>query len=408
LLLRMFAKGLRDFWFENKDWRWNVFDTVVVLISFADFISDASQLRGIAATRIARTCRLMRVGKVMRVLRLMRYVHEFKKIFLLLGASMQTLIWSCLAVFFVLYVFAVLFTQTSADYLWSLDELTERNQMLHQDFSTIDRSLFTLYTAVAGGGTMGRNWGTFYEELSDVDDISKVLFIAFVTFAFFGMLNIVTSVFVECAMASTQRLRELLVEEKKATEQGHLHHMRNIFHELDTDGSNSLSYTELREALVGNIALQEYFLALDLNATDTSTLFELLDEDGSGELDIDEFCDGCMRLKGEARAFDINCVLMESRKSGKVLFRFIKQTNEQFQFVCERLTTLQQFMLCSPSAAASPMARLPHADMIWDPATWVQKDDGGFRDVMRSGVPKPDGQGPPANPVLENALDSRL
>merc|ERR1712232_146910 len=42
--------------------------------------------------------------------------------------------------------------------------------------------------------------------------------------------------------------------------------------------------------------------------TDARSLFDLLDKDSSGEVDIDEFCEGCLRLKGEAKSFDIHRV----------------------------------------------------------------------------------------------------
>merc|ERR1712060_41369 len=54
--------------------------------------------------------------------------------------------------------------------------------------------------------------------------------------------------------------------------------------------------------------------ALDITARDSRSLFKLLDVDGSGEVDLTEFCDGCLRLKGEANSFDINCLMYESKR----------------------------------------------------------------------------------------------
>jgi len=242
---------------------------------------------------------------------------------------------------------------------------------LFEDFGTVPSSIYSLYTAITGG----RNWGTFVPPLWEVGWIHASCFMGYITFTFFGVLNIVTSVFVECAMQSTQRHRDLLVEDRRAFELGHLKHMRAIFKEIDMDESGTVEYEELKKRLSDNIALQDYFNALELNATDTLTLFELLDQDGSGELSIDEFVDGCMRLKGEARSFDINCLIQESKKTSKILGRFAAQTFERVEKLGERVGDLHS---CLPYLLAAPDAREPlmklkaPLDEPWDPFKWTQ------------------------------------
>merc|ERR1712190_180155 len=54
--------------------------------------------------------------------------------------------------------------------------------------------------------------------------------------------------------------------------------------------------------------------ALEITAFDARSMFKLLDRDGSGLIDIDEFCDGCLRMKGEAKSFDIQCLIYESQR----------------------------------------------------------------------------------------------
>merc|ERR1740121_2840658 len=45
--------------------------------------------------------------------------------------------------------------------------------------------------------------------------------------------------------------------------------------------------------------------SLDLEISDVDAFFNLLDYDGNGAVDIDEFTLGCMRLKGTARSLDV-------------------------------------------------------------------------------------------------------
>mmetsp|Transcript_37819 Transcript_37819/g.70069 ORF Transcript_37819/g.70069 Transcript_37819/m.70069 type:complete len:112 (+) Transcript_37819:2-337(+) len=78
-----------------------------------------------------------------------------------------------------------------------------------------------------------------------------------------------------------------------------------------------------------------YLEALDINLTDARTLFQLLDTDLSGAVDIDEFCDGCLRLKGSAKALDIHCVITE-------LSRFFKKWSEFTEFVEAKFDMLER------------------------------------------------------------------
>merc|ERR1712232_557083 len=50
--------------------------------------------------------------------------------------------------------------------------------------------------------------------------------------------------------------------------------------------------------------MQEYLKAIDVNPDEAETLFKVLDLDGSGHIDYDEFVHGCLRLKGNAKAID--------------------------------------------------------------------------------------------------------
>eukprot|EP00928_Gymnodinium_smaydae_P084832 TRINITY_DN68103_c0_g1_i1.p1 TRINITY_DN68103_c0_g1~~TRINITY_DN68103_c0_g1_i1.p1 ORF type:complete len:151 (+),score=23.63 TRINITY_DN68103_c0_g1_i1:59-511(+) len=54
---------------------------------------------------------------------------------------------------------------------------------------------------------------------------------------------------------------------------------------------------------------------LDITAFDAISMFKLLDRDGSDSIDITEFCDGCLRLKGDAKSFDVHCLIFESQRS---------------------------------------------------------------------------------------------
>merc|ERR1740117_2326712 len=49
----------------------------------------------------------------------------------------------------------------------------------------------------------------------------------------------------------------------------------------------------------------DFFHLLSVETSQAQLLFELIDADGSGTVDSNEIVQACMRLKGEAKAFDV-------------------------------------------------------------------------------------------------------
>merc|ERR1712007_14629 len=139
------------------------------------------------------------------------------------------------------------------------------------------------------------------------------LFMLFTFITFFGVMNVLTAVFVESAMLVASHERDLLVHEKELQRKLYVEHLRAMFEQTDSDQSGSITFDEF-ESLFDNPRMNALLDALEINAVDAQGFFSLLDTDDSGAIDIEEFCDGCLRLKGDAKSFDINCLMHENRK----------------------------------------------------------------------------------------------
>jgi len=86
--------------------------------------------------------------------------------------------------------------------------------------------------------------------------------------------------------------------------------IKTFFKQADTDNSGQLSWKEFKEHLE-NDRVKAYFQTLDLDIRKAHTLFKLLDRNDNGEVGIEEFLDGCLRLKGHARSLDLNLVVYQ-------------------------------------------------------------------------------------------------
>mmetsp|Transcript_1068 Transcript_1068/g.2450 ORF Transcript_1068/g.2450 Transcript_1068/m.2450 type:complete len:914 (+) Transcript_1068:64-2805(+) len=327
LLMRIYnTRPCRKFFF-GKESAWNWFDIFLISASVLDMVFqqvDSVRLRVVAVGRVLRALRLFRVIRVLRIIRFMTFMREFHKLVLCLASSIQTLMCAMSLMTFVIFCFSVLFVQMVAAHLETGRDFvpsSSQEEDLQASFGSVGKSMISLYMAI----TAGRNWGELAELLLWVDPALRACFFAFLSLSIFGLTNVVTAVFVESAMQATQQYRDLRIQEMMLKERANVKHMKEIFRSIDADNSGAISLEEMQAYMSDeSLQLQEYFEALELSASDTYTLFQLLDVDGSGEVDIDEFCDGCMRLGGNAKSFDMNCMWYEQRRTNRELLKFIQ------------------------------------------------------------------------------------
>jgi len=302
-------------------------------MSLLDIFYETSQDGGFMLTRVLRGIRLVRVVRTLRILRVFRYTREFRKMVYAIGTSVQTLFWSLVLLVFDIYCFAVFFTQATLDFFSQQDEPnSEREQRLLDLYGTLSKSLLSLYLAMSGG----LNWGVGIEPLFLLDWTYSALYLLFISITIFGVLNIVTSVFVDSAMQSTQYHRDLLVQENLRLKERYVRHMKEIFRQIDTDNSGEISINQI-DRIFGSDELRQYLEAIEIEPCDARVLFKLLDQNESGTIDIEEFCNGCMRLKGEAKSFDMYCLIYNSERSLEKTKSMTFEMQEMFKHVQKQI-----------------------------------------------------------------------
>eukprot|EP00747_Dinoflagellata_sp_TGD_P063375 gnl/TRDRNA2_/TRDRNA2_153416_c1_seq2.p1 gnl/TRDRNA2_/TRDRNA2_153416_c1~~gnl/TRDRNA2_/TRDRNA2_153416_c1_seq2.p1 ORF type:complete len:153 (+),score=27.08 gnl/TRDRNA2_/TRDRNA2_153416_c1_seq2:44-460(+) len=86
----------------------------------------------------------------------------------------------------------------------------------------------------------------------------------------------------------------------------------------DSEGSADVSWEELQKYLA-NEHVSAYMAANDLDVSDAAAIFHLIDVDKSGTVTIEEFCLGCLRLRGPAKCLDVVHMLQESTDVTKIV-----------------------------------------------------------------------------------------
>merc|ERR1711879_490522 len=130
-----------------------------------------------------------------------------------------------------------------------------------------------------------------------------VVFSLYIAFTLFAMLNVITGVFVESALKSSKDDNDYFI----------INNIRESFNRVDGGINSSMSWTDF-ESQLAEPNMLEYFKAIDVNPAEAKGLFSLLDLDGSGTIDAEEFLSGLKRLRGPAKALDLALLIYEVQR----------------------------------------------------------------------------------------------
>eukprot|EP00913_Durusdinium_trenchii_P033037 g30928.t1 len=89
-----------------------------------------------------------------------------------------------------------------------------------------------------------------------------------------------------------------------AAKQANTEKIRQLFQAIDIEDSGVVTYKMLEQSVLSG-QVQTIFESIGLDVWDAWSFFKLLDLDAGGAVEIEEFLQGCLRLRGEARAMDV-------------------------------------------------------------------------------------------------------
>merc|ERR1711948_254020 len=83
--------------------------------------------------------------------------------------------------------------------------------------------------------------------------------------------------------------------------------------------------------------MRAYFASLDVDVSNAWQLFKLLDQDGGGAVDLEEFVQGLLHLKGGAKAIQLAELHRDNTMVRRKLEDFVMTTGEQLRTIMELL-----------------------------------------------------------------------
>lgn len=301
LVFRISASGRWFAYWKNRELSWNVFDTVLVLVSILEpmvvvVFGNAINLTGM------RLLRLMRLVRMLRMVRLFRFFKQLRIVVQTVTASFRPLIWALILLFVVIYLFSVLMLQLIEDQMVNSEEQSSNRNEIRRLYGGLVRAQYTLFMCIANG----MSWTHAADPLLEITPLFGVFFVLYVSFCYFCVVNIVTGIFVENAKQMTEQDDEMMVVEEAANRDQWQKEVKALFKLADVDGSGDLTSDEFEERLK-DLKLQVLLknLGIDVLTVNPKGLFNTLDFNSSGNVTIEEFADGLMRFHGYARSLDL-------------------------------------------------------------------------------------------------------
>jgi len=180
---------------------------------------------------------------------------------------------------------------------------------LELNYGTMFKTMCVLFEGISGGN----DWAGLAENLRTIGDAYYLCFALYVVFVTLGVLNIVTGFFVDGTMQASANHKELMLREAQEKRNTMVEMLGELFVQLDKDRSGKISLEELETQLY-DVDVQEYLCVLEIEPEEARDLFKMIDVDNSGEVKIEEFTNGCLKIMGTPRSFDILACLFQSKK----------------------------------------------------------------------------------------------
>eukprot|EP00930_Biecheleria_cincta_P008949 TRINITY_DN110562_c0_g1_i1.p1 TRINITY_DN110562_c0_g1~~TRINITY_DN110562_c0_g1_i1.p1 ORF type:complete len:520 (+),score=67.26 TRINITY_DN110562_c0_g1_i1:129-1562(+) len=298
LAIRVGARG-RTFLAKSPDQSWNIFDLFCVISSYVELIlSQMLAEENGSLLLLLRTVRLVRIARIIRVVRFLGNLRLM--VHTVLGA-MRMLGWASLLIVMITYMVSVCFTEAAKGVLQhNTVQFSGDRIALDSYFGTLPKSMMSLFQSIANGVS----WRQPMLLLEDINGMYAVLSMMYISISVLTILNVITGLCCDYAInnANVDRddaIRSTLKEIDKWKKQ-----FSFTFKSLDRDDSGEISSDELAQMLYDQ-EFNAYLSYLNVSVDDVFDIFDVFDIDGSGQVSLEEFVSGCMKVKGFAKSLDV-------------------------------------------------------------------------------------------------------
>jgi hypothetical protein len=265
-------------------WKWNVFDLVLVLLMILETWVLALLKSGMSMNQLT-LLRMLRMSRLMRISRIFRMVPELGMMVKSMAAAARSVSSALFLEIGLMYVFAAIFTQWAKSHTDPCFETVDSGDcILDEYFGSIAKSLVSLLQILVFDDafaiirpTIKDSWYMGY------------LLIIFICIGSFTVLNMLIGIICEIVSTTTMDEKEKMLQQR----------VRETFLMMDTDGSGCVTKEEFDDGA----RYQLLKLGIDREVVDNA--FEIIDQDNTGEIELEEFLDMIFKLTHPPQTQDV-------------------------------------------------------------------------------------------------------
>eukprot|EP00927_Polykrikos_kofoidii_P009774 TRINITY_DN14099_c0_g1_i1.p1 TRINITY_DN14099_c0_g1~~TRINITY_DN14099_c0_g1_i1.p1 ORF type:complete len:686 (+),score=91.98 TRINITY_DN14099_c0_g1_i1:66-2123(+) len=325
IILKVVAFGRR--FLTGADRIWNIIITVLVLAQIVELIltNRKANMMGL------RLMRFFRLTRVVRAVRLVGYVQELRLIVSSVLGSLRHVSWTMVLITLIAWMAAISITllvgETQSHCNGDSSVIAGHcSELFQTHFGSLGAALFTLIASIAGG----LDWhSAAIVLLNEVGIMAFLFMVLYVVFVVFALVNAVTGVFVDSALRASEQAEYDLLSSMA----------QNIFKQASkNEDAAPIDRLEFLEAMEGP-TLRKYFANLDVNIEHPQRIFDVIDENGSGSIEVSEFVECIHRMKGNTKALDFLCFVNMWRDAHEGLARQVDDIEDNLSRLANKLTS---------------------------------------------------------------------
>lgn len=268
--------------------------------------------------------------------------------------GVKTLLWSTVLISFPIYAVALILRQTLGE---------NRAEHGAENFRTLPQAIFTIFRCIVGTECVDQDGRPIFELVARYHGwFYSLIYCCFQIFMTFGLFNVIVGIFVENVLLGAKTNDQVLKRHRLADQRFFARKMTSLLFviletyrdfsceefEIDYTECDPMTLMQRASALlitppfleVLRITPQFVEIMGDLGITeeDTLDLFDTLDVDATGTVDVEELCDGLGKMRGDARRKDTVTINL-------LIQRMHLNLEESFQALFEKVAVNEAILM---------------------------------------------------------------
>jgi hypothetical protein len=292
LLTRLYVERWDTF---TVPWNWMDFFVVFagVLGEVGQIFADGGGFLNVSFLRVFRCFRLLRIVKMIG---LIRYMRELQRLIQGIVSCFKTLAWGWVLVCLFLTLWSTLAVEMIHPLMAEVAKKSgawDKCERCPRSFTSVMESNLTFFQTIIAGDS----WGLVAIPVMEQYPLTAIIFVGSLFTLLVGILNLIVAVLVDTAAEARASDTAALALEAKKTEKKERIYLEKLFLQMDADQSGVLTFDELQYGAQNVHEFKQMLRVMDISGEDLHTLFNMLDEDGSGEIHSAAFIEHLYRLK---------------------------------------------------------------------------------------------------------------